>query len=552
MTVIPADLVLTGGVVHTMDPVAATAQAVAVTGGRIVAVGTAQQVGELVGPATQVEDLAGRTLIPGFQDAHLHPLAGGLEMLSCDLTDLDRAGCLAAVARYAADQPDAEWITGGGWLMAAFPGGLPLAADLDQVTGDRPAFLLNRDHHGAWVNTAALRRAGIDATTEDPADGRIERDAAGHPTGVLHEGAMALVERHVPKPTMDQQVRAMLATQSKLHALGITAWQDAIVGEYPGIPNGIPVYRELIERGQLTARVRGSLWWQRHRGVEQLETHLQTRQLAGGRLSLGAVKIMADGVCENFTAATLTPYLDGHGHSSENTGISFFSAAELTDALDALHGAGFQAHIHTIGERAVREALDAIESAIDRHGRKDLRHHLAHLQIVHPQDVPRFGRLGVVANMQPLWAYADDQMVELTIPYLGAERSGWQYPFASLAAHGAALAMGSDWPVSSPNPLWGMHVAVNRTSYRDDEDPAGPAHRPFLAGERLDAASVLRAATLGSAYVNHLDADTGSISVGKAADLAVLDADPLAIPADQLRHITVQATYVDGVAVYRR
>lgn len=547
-----ADLILTGGTVHTMDHNHPGARAVAIDGHRITAVGTADDVGELAGPRTEIVDFSGRTLIPGFQDAHLHPLAGGLEMLSCDLTELDRTGCLRAVAEYAVAHPDTEWITGGGWTMADFPGGLPLAADLDAVSGDRPAFLPNRDHHGAWVNSAALRLAGIDASTPDPADGRIERDAAGRPTGVLHEGAMVLVERHVPRAGRERQLEAMLASQAKLHALGVTAWQDAIVGEYPGIPNGIPIYRELIERGLLTARVRGSLWWRRGLAANQVENLLETRKMATGRLSLGAVKIMADGVCENFTAATLTPYLDDHGHPTDNSGIAFFSAEQLTEALDALHSNGFQAHIHAIGERATRESLDAIEKAVNRHGRKDLRHHLAHLQIVHPHDVPRFGALGVVANMQPLWAYADDAMMELTIPFLGAERSRWQYPFASLARYGARLAMGSDWPVTSPNPLWGMHVAVNRTSYRDDEDAGGPAHRPFLPAERLDAGTVLRAATLGSAYVNHLDTETGSITPGKLADLVILDADPLAVPADQLRHITVQATYVDGRAVYQR
>ncbi|MFC9974057.1 amidohydrolase [Spirillospora sp. NPDC127200] len=545
-----ADLVLTGGTVRTHDPARPRAEAVAVSGGRIVAVGGAEEVGERIGPRTEVRPLAGRAVIPAFQDAHVHPLTGGLEMLSCDLTGLDRRGCLEAVARYAADRPDAAWITGGGWSMTAFPGGLPRAADLDALVPDRPVFLPNRDHHGAWVNSRALELAGITAETPDPADGRIERDGRGAPSGVLHEGAMRLVERLVPAPDLEQECAALLAAQRHLHSLGITAWQDAIVGDYAGIPDPTRAYQDLAARGLLTARVRGCLWWERDRGAEQIAELLERRAAAGPGLAFDAVKIMQDGVCENFTAATLTPYLDRHGRPTGGSGLSFVEPAALAEAVAALHAEGFQVHFHTIGERAVREALDAVAAAVRRHGPRDLRHHLAHVQIVHPDDVPRFAALGAGATMQPLWAYNDDQMAELTLPFLGEERGRWQYPFAALERSGAHLAMGSDWPVSSPDPLHGMHVAVNRTTYEPDADPSPEANRPFLPEQRLGAAAALRAATLGSAHVDHLDDRTGAIRPGMDADLAVLDRDPLAVPAEEIRTLRVETTIARGRIVH--
>ncbi|GAA2613025.1 amidohydrolase [Actinomadura fulvescens] len=537
-----ADLVLTDARL----PGRPEADTVVIADGRIVAVGAAAEVRDLIGAGTDVRPLGGRTVIPAFQDAHVHPLTGGLEMLRCDLTDLDdRHLVLEAVAAYAAGNPGASWITGGGWRMDAFPGGTPLAADLDAIVADRPVFLPNRDHHGAWVNSRALELAGITASTPDPADGRIERDERGAPSGVLHEGAMRLVQRLVPAPTLDEQVDAMLTAQRHLHALGITAWQDAIVGDYPGTTDPTRVYHELISRGLLTARVRGCLWWRRDRGVEQLDDLLHLRTNARPGLALDAVKIMQDGVCENFTAATLTPYLGGHG-----SGISFFEPGELAEAVTRLHGAGLQVHFHTIGERAVREALDAVAAALDRHGPRDLRHHLAHLQIVHPDDVPRFAELGVAANMQPLWAYNDDQMTELTVPFLGEERAGWQYPFAALHDHGTRLAMGSDWPVSSADPILGIHVAVNRTTYRPGTDPARYADQPFLPHQRLTLETALRAATLGSAYVNHLDASTGTLDPSKHADLAVLDRDPFALPPEELHTVRVVTTVAAGRIVH--
>ncbi len=353
-------------------------------------------------------------------------------------------------------------------------------------------FLPNRDHHGAWVNSRTLELAGIDRDTPDPADGRIERDASGNPTGCLHEGAMGLVERLVDDTGEEEYYQAFLLAQEYLHSLGITAWQDAILGDYAALDDPSPVYVRAAEEGRLTARVRGALWWERENGLEQVAAFAERRRvLARDRFAPGAVKVMQDGVAENYTAGMTAPYLDGCGCATDNRGLSFVDPALLREAVVRLDAEGFQVHVHAIGDRAVREALDAFEQARAANGRQDLRHHIAHIQVVHPQDRPRFAELGVTANMQPLWAAYDDQMVDLTLPYLGDERAGWQYPFADLARAGARLAAGSDWPVSSPDPLAGIHVAVNRTGPRrtgargDRAVPAGAGDHPRAGLRRL-------------------------------------------------------------------
>ena len=543
-----------GGTVFTSVADRPDARAVAVRDGRIAAVGDESDVAALIGPATSIVDLRERMLLPGFQDAHAHPASGGLDRLRCDLSELHSAADYGdRIRTYAEEHPEAEWILGGGWAMDVFPGGTPSAADLDRIVPDRPVFLSNRDNHGAWVNSRALEVAAVTATTPDPPDGRVERDERGAPTGTLHEGAMLLVRRLIPEASLEERERAILVAQAYLHSLGITAWQDAIVGRYATMPDAYDPYVSLATRGELTARVEGALWLERGRGLEQLEELLDRRERGNvGHFRSNTVKIMKDGVCENFTAAVLEPYLDPAGSPTDNTGISFFDPEELGQIVTRLDREGFQVHFHAIGERAVREALDALEAALRANGPSDHRHHVAHIQVVHPDDLPRFARLGVTANAQPLWASNESQMVDLTIPFLGPERSEWQYPFGGLARSGARLAIGSDWPVSSPNPLWEIHVAVNRTvfpayPYADDERSLT---EPFLPDERLDLATAITAFTMGSASVNHLDDVTGSIEEGKLADLVVLDRDPFVEGSEHIAEARPLLTLVEGETVY--
>ncbi|MFD5102770.1 amidohydrolase [Streptomyces albidochromogenes] len=541
----PADLVLTGGPVLTLDAARSRATTVAVTDGRITAVGH-DEVRDLVGPGTEVVDLTGKLLLPGFQDAHVHPVAAGLELAQCDLTSVRTAAeTLAAVRAYADAHPDREWITGGGWSMEAFAGGSPTKDLLDAVVPDRPVYLPNRDHHGAWCNSRALALAGIDRTTPDPADGRIERaaDGTGEPTGLLQEGAMELVARHTPPSTPADRLAALLRAQRLLHSYGVTAWQDAIVGTFGSMDDPADAYLTAARDGSLTARVTGALWWDRERGAEQIPALVARREeLSHGRFRAGTVKIMVDGVAETGTAALLTPYLDGCGCPTANRGTSFIAAADLRRYVTALDALGFQCHFHALGDRAVRDALDAVEAARAANGWRDTRPHLAHLQIVHPDDVPRFRHLGATANIQPLWAAHEPQMDELTIPFLGPERAGHQYPFAALLRSGATLAAGSDWPVSSPEPLLGVHTAVNRVE-------PGSSAPVFLPDQRIGLTDALAAYTAGSAHVNHLD-DTGSVRAGALADLVVLDRDPYAAPPEEIAETRVARTYVAGQLVY--
>ncbi|WP_406463602.1 amidohydrolase [Streptomyces sp. NBC_01622] len=536
-----ADLLFTNGPVLT--PEGRTATAVAVTGDRITAVGHAE-VRDLAGPGTQVVDLAGRLLLPGFQDAHVHPVPAGLELTQCDLTGTKTAAdTLATVRAYADAHPEREWITGGGWSMEAFEGGTPTKELLDSVVPDRPVYLPNRDHHGAWVNSRALELAGITRDAPDPADGRIERNASGEPAGTLQEGAMQLVGRLTPPTTPADRLAALLHAQRHLHALGITAWQDAIVGKFAGMDDPSDAYLTAARDGSLTARVVGALWWDRERGAEQISELAERRAaLSHGRFHAGSVKLMLDGVAETGTAALLDPYLDKCGCATGNRGTSFIDPDQLPKYVTELDALGFQCHFHALGDRAVRNALDAVEAAREANGPTDTRPHLAHLQVVHPEDVARFARLGAVANIQPLWAAHEPQMDELTIPFLGPERALWQYPFGALLRSGATLAAGSDWPVSSPDPLQGIHVAVNRV----EPASAGPV---FLPGERIGLAEALTAYTAGSAYANHLD-DTGRVAAGALADLVVLDRDPFAAPPEEIAETRVARTYVGGAEVY--
>jgi predicted amidohydrolase YtcJ len=536
-----ADLVLMGGRVATMDAARRFTSALAVLDGRIVAVGPDAAVRAHIGPSTRVIELRGRTVTPGFQDAHVHPVHGGLARLRCELHDTrGREALLAVIAEYAAANPDLPWIVGGGWYMADFPGGLPRKEDLDAIVPDRPVILTNRDGHGAWANSRALEVAGVTRDTADPADGRIERDPDGSPTGALHEGAQDLVHRFTPDDTPADLEEALRLGQAYLHSLGITAWQDAIV--QPETEER--AYVALASRGELTARVVGAMWWERARGAEQIEEFVERRRVTSiGRYQATSIKLMMDGVLENYTGAMLDPYLDADGRATDNRGLLQIDPAGLGSWVPTLDALGFQAHFHAIGDGAVRAALDAVAAARAANGPSDTRPHIAHIQVIHPDDIRRFATLDVAANAQPYWACHEGQMDELTIPFLG-ERWRWQYPFRSLRAAGAVLAMGSDWSVSTPDPLLEMEVAVERVA-----DESRGVREPFLPDERIELIDALAGFTAGSAYVNHLD-ETGTLEVGKLADLAVLDRDLFDRAAGAIGEAQVVGTFVEGRPVY--
>ena len=539
-----ADLaIVAAGVWTGLGPAAdAGADAVGVSGGRIVAVGRLADVRARLRPASPVVEVPGGLVLPGFQDAHVHPTHGGYHLIRCDLHDMRGSDAVVeAVRAYAGANPDVPWILGGGWYMADFPGGTPSRQMLDAAVPDRPVLLVNRDEHGAWANSLALRLIGFHRETPDPALGRIEREPDGTPQGTLHEYAMDIARRRVPPQTGDERDRGLAAGIAYLHARGITAIQDAWVD-----PDDLETYLRLVRSGRLTARVRAALWWDHDVGLEQIDD-LRERRRAGttGRLHAGTVKIMADGVLENRTGSLLEPYLAPDGRPTTERGIAFLDPDRLADAIRLLDADGFQVHVHAIGDRAVRDSLDAFEGAIRLNGRRGNRHHIAHIQLVHPDDVGRFAELDVTANMQPFWACHDAQMDMLTIPILGPARSAWQYPFGSLVRSGARLAGGSDWSVSTPDVLQEIQVAITRTFPDPEVSP-----EPLLPTEALDLETALRAYTAGSAFVNHLDDGTGTIEVGRFADLAVVDRDIRTVDPATLLEGRVSLTLVEGEPVH--
>jgi hypothetical protein len=538
-----ADLALTGGKIYTVDAGRSWAEAVAIKDGRIVFVGSSEDAKNFIGDDTKVVNLKGRMVVPGFQDAHVHPISAGVEANACDLNAYATVDeYIAAIKRYADANPDEPWITGGGWLMSAFgPGALARRELIDAVVPDRPVFLWSRDGHTAWVNTKALEVAGITNKTPDPPDGRIDRDPkSGAAVGSLQEGAANLVASRKPPNSDAIREEGLRYAIKYLNGLGITAVQDANVNE---TQDDLATYRKLDQAGELSLHVIGSIWWKRDQGVEQIEGMKQLRsKYTKGHVDAGTAKIMQDGVMENYTAVMLEPYL--LPGKKDVRGIPMVEPEKLKEAVARLDAEGFQVHFHAIGDGAIRQSLNAVEAARKANGDLGHRHHISHLQLIDNADVPRFKQLGVVANYQPLWAYADEYITELTIPFIGPERSSHLYAINSLLNSGATVAFGSDWSVSSPNPFEEMETAITRLG------ALGETTEPFLPEEAITLAQALDAFTINAAYVNRLEQETGSIEVGKLADLAILDRNLFDIPASELSDTRALVTLFEGKAVH--
>ena len=525
------------------------AGAVGVTDGRIAAIGEDTNVLEALGSQAEVVDMDGGLLSPSFGDSHLHPTMGGLELSQCHLEGATSAEhCIRLIAEYAARHPNLLWIVGGGWSLDLFAGGTPHKSMLDHIVPDRPVLLRNSDHHGAWVNSRALELAGITAHTSDPVDGRIERDPDGSPSGTLHEGAVILLMDVAPTPTSKELYEATLRGQEHCLSLGITHWQDALLRKFGPDVDGMAVYTDAVAAGTLTARVNGALWWDRTRGLDQIDELVARRAAASGCGDLfraDSVKIMVDGIAENFTASLSRPYRDKCGHVTNNFGLSFIDRNLLGEIVAIVDRHGFQAHFHALGDQAVTDALDAVEHARQVNGDSGIRHHLAHLQVVRPEDVTRFAEVGAIANIQPLWARFEPQMTELTIPFIDPELAGWQYPFNDLHGAGAHLAAGSDWPVSSANPLEGIHVAVTRTAEHSPKETD-----PFLPQQRISLITAWDAYTSGVAYLNGREHDIGRIHLGYHADLVLLNRDPFGGEAHEIANTEVVGTWFAGRNVF--
>jgi predicted amidohydrolase YtcJ len=539
----PADLVLRGGVVRTMDDALPTAAAVAVRDGRIVYVGDDAGAADWVGDGTEVTELDGRLVLPGFHDTHVHPASGGIELGDCDLNAAEtRPEVLRIVGECAERAPEGAWVRGGGWQLPLFPGGSPTKELLDSLVPGSPAYLTSADAHSAWVNSRALEIAGVTAATADPPpDGIIVRAVDGSPQGTLRESAMGLVSRHVPPHTPEEIAAGLARGLAMAASFGITTVHEASADE-----GFLRAYAAAERDGSLTARAIVSLRVDPERGTDQVAELVELRERYGGRLvQPRAAKIFLDGVIEGGTAALLEPYVDRPDWRGELN----VPADRLPALVAALDSAGFKVHVHAIGDRAVRVALDAIEARHATDGGAGPRHILAHIQLFDPADVPRFAELGVVASFQPLWAYEDSYIRDLTEPRLGPERSRWLYPMRSVMETGAIVAAGSDWSVTSMNPLLAIETAIRRVNPRLAD--GSPGSEPWIPEERVALAQIVRAYTVGGALAADMEAETGSIAVGKLADLVVLDRDLFAIDPTAISDASVEMTVLEGRVVHR-
>jgi len=537
----PADLIVTGPV-YTVDAARSWASAVAVRDGRIVYVGSDSVPDSLIGAATERLDASGGMVLPGFQDGHIHLISGGVELGECTLFTLETSAEIAdSIRRCAAARPDAPWVRGAGWELPAFPSANPSKTLLDRVVPDRPAWFEAADGHSGWANTRALALARITRDTPDPADGRIERDPrTGEPTGTLRESAMSLVSELLPERTDAELGAGLRRAQQLANRHGITSAMEAAASE-----SYLHTYAAADRAGELTVRVVSAIEVEPDSsGLDRLVDRIGRWRIeyATPRHRPIATKIFEDGVIESRTAALLAPYLDRGSHAGE----PILAPATLDSLTSALDRAGWQIHVHAIGDRAIRLTLDAFEGARRANGRRGARHTITHLQLIDPADIPRFRALGVIANFEPLWANGDEYITGLAEPALGRGRSRWIYPIASVAKTGAVVSGGSDWSVSSLAPLDAIQVAI--THRAPSERPGLPPWRPE---EVVDLPTAIALYTINAAYQQHQEDETGSIEVGKLADLVILGRNLFDVPPGEIHQVKVLRTIVGGTTVYQ-
>ncbi len=538
----PAERAFRNGSIYTVDRERSSAQALAISRGRLVYVGSNQGLAAFVGPKTEVIDLGGRMVLPGFVDSHSHPLSAVTQATSVYLYNLRSLdGYLKTVAEFAAKHPEKAVIRGAGWSNTLFPPVGPLKKDLDRVVSERPVFLTSEDGHSAWVNSKTLQIAGITGGTANPQGGVIERDAkTKEPAGTLRENAVGLASRAIPPNTEEELVEGLRLFQKMAGESGVTTVHDAAVGleGWSAEP-----YEKLQASGELSVRFRGALLLTPEMGAEKIPALVQERARHRGELfQTNAVKIFADGVVEGGTAYLLEPYQ----HRPDFRGVPIWDAEVMKKAFAALDKEGFQIHIHAIGDAATRMALDALDHARRANGSRDWRPLITHLQLVAAADLPRFKALGVVAVPQPFWHQKGNYYLRLEVPYLGRERADREYPLQSFIKAGVVLASASDYSVTYPFlPLIGIERGVTRIENGRTEpgEVLGPEERASLA-------DMIASFTIGGAYANFLESEVGSLEVGKSADLVVLDKNLFELPPEKIDEARVMLTVFRGKDVY--
>jgi predicted amidohydrolase YtcJ len=508
--------------------------ALAFEGGKVLEIGDRAQLHSKYARA-RVIDGHGKTLLPGLIDAHGHVLDLGLETVQVQLTGTaSLAEAERKIRAYARANPRRAWLVGGGWNHVIWKlGRFPTAQELDSTVADRPAALDRIDGHAKWLNTRALQAAGITKDTPDPTGGRIERDTAGNPSGVLVDKAMDLVEAVIPKLSEAERRAGLLAAMRHMNSVGLTGVGDAGVGA-----DVIASYRKLADQGLLTARIYAMIA-DTGEDFRALSKDGPLLGYAHDRLTVRSVKLFADGALGSRGAALLAPYSD----KPEQTGLLFMTNAEMRQKIETALSAGYQVNIHAIGDAANRQVLDAFEAAYRTVGGRTLRNRIEHAQVVAPSDIPRFKQLDLIASMQPTHATGDMNMAEARI---GPDRLKGAYAWRSFLDQGTVIAGGSDFPVESDNPFFGLHAAVTRTDHANQ--PPGGWH-PEQAMTLLEA---FRAFTLAAAYAEHQEQSLGSLERGKWADFILIDRDLFKIPPADIWKIRVLETWLAGERVYPR
>lgn len=540
-----------------MDAARSWVESVAIQNGKIVFAGEDGKISAWVGSATQTIELNDRYVMPSFIDAHVHPIEAGVGLNQLDLTELtSKEAILSALKSYAAAHPDAKWILGGGWSLPLFPSANPQKEWIDAIVSDRPVALYSADGHSVWANSKALELAKVTKDTADPEGGRIERNAKGEPSGTLRESAAGLVEDLAPPASAEERMAGLQKALQIMNSYGITGFNDASVSK-----DFLDTYLDADRKKLLTARVAASIHADPQGDLEpsdsnkadqsglqkvlaQVQVFKEWRdKYHGENLKAGTVKIFEDGVIEANTAAMLQPYQD----KPNDKGKLLWKPEILNPFVELLDREGFQVHFHAIGDAAVRTALDALEAAREKNGPKDARPFLAHIQVIDPSDIPRFVKISASPCFQALWAYEDDYITDLTLPKLAKDRWPWIYPIASVVKTGAVMSMGSDWNVSSVNPLDAVEVAVTRRSPLNE-----PNAKPTLLPEQeINVGTALAGYTIGSAWSQFWERETGSIEAGKSADLIVLSENPFEIDPVKLSDVKVLLTLFKGKTVYR-
>jgi predicted amidohydrolase YtcJ len=539
----PVDLIVINGKVYAGDGSSELAEAVAVTGNKIVRVGTNRDVLRLRRRQTVVVDAKGGAVVPGFNDAHAHLINGGLSLDQISLGDARTVDEIKDTIRvWSEAHPEREWITGRGWYYQPFNGAMPTRQMLDALVPDRPAYLIAYDGHTGWANTKALKAAGITRRTKSPANGVIVKDPrSGEPTGALKESAMALMTAVAPQPTDEDRLAAIRAAVDEAHRVGITSVQDA-----GGRAEDLQLFDRLRKRGHLTLRVYQALRADAsltEATLEEIE-QVRTRFADDPLLKTGAIKLIADGVIESHTAAMLEPYTN----RPSIKGDARFTPEQLNKVVAMLDKRGWQVMTHAIGDAAVRMTLDAYQAAAQANPapERGRRHRIEHIETIDPADIPRFGKLGVIAAMQPVHGTPSPTPGDVWSTNIGEERANRGWVWNSIAKSGGRLAFGSDWPVMSLDPLKGLHVAVARTT--EDGLPKGG----WVPAERLTLRRAIDAYTRDAAWASFDDQRKGMLAKDMLADIVVLSDDIFSGPASRLTTTEVAVTIADGKVVYRR